>query len=43
MTNGTGDVLESGPNPAKQAVNPNIVTQVNRILNEVVTMGYGHL
>jgi penicillin-binding protein 1A len=41
VTNGSGDVLESGPNPAKQAVDPNIVTQVNRILNEVVTMGTG--
>ncbi|MEA2503530.1 MAG: hypothetical protein QOG36_573 [Actinomycetota bacterium] len=41
VTNASGDVLESGPNPARQAVDPNIVTQVNHILNEVVTMGTG--
>lgn len=41
VTDGSGNVLESGPNPAKQALDPNIVTQVNRILNEVVTMGTG--
>ncbi|MEA2589820.1 MAG: hypothetical protein QOH66_2747, partial [Actinomycetota bacterium] len=41
VTNGNGDVLESGPNPARQAVSPNIVLEVNRILNEVVTMGTG--
>jgi penicillin-binding protein 1A len=41
VTTGGGDVLETGPNPARQAVDPNVVTQVNRILNEVVTMGTG--
>ncbi len=41
VTTGAGDVLEEGPNPARQAVDPTIVTQVNRILNEVVTMGTG--
>ena len=41
VTNGTGDVLESGPSKAVQAVDPTIVTTVNRILNEVVTMGTG--
>jgi penicillin-binding protein 1A len=41
VTNASGDVLESGPGPARQAVDPNIVLQVNRILNEVVTMGTG--
>ena len=41
VTNASGDVLESGPGPSRQAVDPTIATQVNRILNEVVTMGTG--
>ncbi len=41
VTNASGDVLESGPGPARQAVDPTLVTQVNRILHEVVTMGTG--
>src|SRR5260370_25669772 len=34
-------LFRSGPGPARQAVDPTIVTQVNRILHEVVTMGTG--
>lgn len=41
VTNASGDVLESGPGPSRQAVDPTIATQVNRILHEVVTMGTG--
>jgi membrane peptidoglycan carboxypeptidase len=41
VTNASGDALESGPNPGRQAVDPNVVTQTNRILSEVVTQGTG--
>ncbi|HEU5002133.1 MAG TPA: transglycosylase domain-containing protein [Actinomycetota bacterium] len=41
VTNAQGQVLESGPSPAVQALQPNIVTTVDRILHEVVTMGTG--
>src|SRR5260370_25629753 len=34
-------LFRSGPGPARQAVDPTLVTQVNRILHEVVTMGTG--
>lgn len=41
VTDSTGKVLENGPNPGVQVVNPAIVTTVDRILHEVVTMGTG--
>lgn len=41
VTDAQGQVLESGPSPAVQAIDPNIVTTVDRILHEVVTMGTG--
>ncbi|HEY2668170.1 MAG TPA: transglycosylase domain-containing protein [Actinomycetota bacterium] len=41
VTNASGNVLESGPGPSRQAVDPAIATQANRILHEVVTMGTG--
>lgn len=36
-----GRVLEEGPSDGQQAVDPTIVRTVNKILNEVVTMGTG--
>jgi len=32
VTNASGDVLESGPGAARQAIDPTIVTQANHIL-----------
>jgi penicillin-binding protein 1A len=41
VTDGQGAVLESGPSPAVQVVDPGIVATVDRILHEVVTQGTG--
>ena len=41
ITTGAGTVLQSGPSPGQQVVDPSIVTAVDRVLHEVVTMGTG--
>src|SRR5207245_11095257 len=41
VTNGDGQVLESGPSREQHVLDPTVVTTVNRILSEVMTMGTG--
>lgn len=41
VTDAQGRVLENGPSPGQQAVDPNIVDTVNSILSNVITTGTG--
>ena len=41
VANGDGQVLESGPSREQHVLDPTVVTTVNRILSEVMTMGTG--
>src|SRR5256885_246500 len=41
VTDGQGNVLESGPSREQHVLDPTIVTTANRILSEVITMGTG--